>query len=200
MLLATAVMFLLGRQQPKLAQFEVLKNPRITTMADQRMLVVEGRGEPGVLAGKALGLLYRTFFKIKGAQLCPPRARWPQPPTTPGGEMVGIFGMPIPATVQGMPGITHKPGLSLSLTTWNYGEVAEILHVGPYSGEGPTVAALKRFIADSGYEIAGPHEEVYLKGPGLLGPGNPKKYYTIIRYQVKKAGGVPPADAAQTAG
>jgi hypothetical protein len=62
--------------------------------------------------------------------------------------------------------------------------VAEILHIGPYDRETPTIDRLKRFIATSGYSIIGEHEEEYLKGPGLLFRGSPKNFHTIIRYRV----------------
>ena len=50
----------------------------------------------------------------------------------------------------------------------------------------PTVEKLKSFVATNGYEIAGDHEEEYLKGPGMFSKGNPDEYYTILRYQVRK--------------
>ncbi len=68
---------------------------------------------------------------------------------------------------------------------WRYGTVAEILHVGSYATETPTIERLHQFIADQGYEIAGPHEEEYLKGPGMWGVKE-KDYLTIIRYQVRQ--------------
>ena len=74
----------------------------------------------------------------------------------------------------------------MTLTTWEYGDVAEMLHVGPYDREEPTIAKLKQFIKECGYEIVGEHEEEYLKGPGMFSKGNPDKYLTIIRYRVKK--------------
>jgi len=58
--------------------------------------------------------------------------------------------------------------------------VAQILHIGPYSEEGATVERLHKFIADSGYEIAGVHEEEYLTKPEA------KVQKTIIRYPIKK--------------
>jgi hypothetical protein len=116
-----------------------------------------------------------------------PLARWPKPLETPKAEWVGLYGLPVPETLEKLKEIPDMPGLTVSLTTWQYGEVAEIVHVGPYAAEAPTVEKLKAFIAASGYQIAGPHEEEYLRGPGMFGKGNPDKYYTIIRYQVKKA-------------
>jgi hypothetical protein len=41
-------------------------------------------------------------------------------------------------------------------------------------------------IADQGYEIAGPHEEEYLRGPGMLFAGDPEGYLTLIRYEVRR--------------
>ena len=84
---------------------------------------------------------------------------------------------------------------SLKLETWEYGEVAEILHIGSYATENPTVEKLHQFITESGYEIVGPHEEEYLKGPGMFGKGNPDKYQTIIRYPVARV--VPPEENIQ---
>jgi hypothetical protein len=75
--------------------------------------------------------------------------------------------------------------------------VAEILHVGRYDDEGPTIRRLLEFIKASGYSVAGEHEEEYLKGPGMFGPGNPEKYLTIIRYPVRRAND--PNDGDQTA-
>ncbi len=72
------------------------------------------------------------------------------------------------------------PDIPVRLERWEYGTVAQILHLGPYSEEGPTIERLCRFIKDSGYEIAGPHEEEYLTSPRA------KVRKTMIRYQVSK--------------
>jgi hypothetical protein len=94
--------------------------------------------------------------------------------------------MPVPENVAELPEYEAEPGLTIELTTWEYGEVAEILHIGPYDKEEPTIEKLHTFIEENGYKIVGLHEEEYLKGPGMFFKGNPEKYYTIIRYQVKK--------------
>ena len=77
-------------------------------------------------------------------------------------------------------------GLDVEITTWPYGDVVEMLHVGACDREEPTIAELTPFIQDCRCEIVGGHEEEYLKGPGLFSKGNPEKYLTIIRYRVKK--------------
>jgi effector-binding domain-containing protein len=76
--------------------------------------------------------------------------------------------------------------MNAHLATWEYGEVAEILHIGPYSREEPTIKRLIDFVMERGYSIAGLHEEEYVRGPTMTGPGEPEKYLTIIRYQVRK--------------
>jgi hypothetical protein len=174
---------------PKFEQVQYLTAPRIITKTDMKALVVEAIGDPNKTVGPAFGLLFKTFYNMKdrpkGHAMEAPRARWPKPLTTPKNEWIGIYAMPVPSMVTAMPDVKSKSGLRVELRDWRYGEVAEILHVGPYSKEEATVEKLRQFIAQNGYEICGAHEEEYLKGPGFL-PTNPEKYLTIIRYQVKK--------------
>ncbi len=63
------------------------------------------------------------------------------------------------------------------------GECAQILHLGPYSTEGPTVERLHVFIKDSGYELTGKHREIYLNDMRRTAP---EKLKTIIRQPVIK--------------
>lgn len=112
-----------------------------------------------------------------------PRARWSVAFDAKKEDWIGVYGLPVSDTVRELP--APKKDLQVKLTTWEYGTVAEILHIGPYSQETPTIEELKSFIAANGYEITGDHEEEYLKGPGLW-PTDPHKYYTIIRYRVQK--------------
>ncbi len=172
-----------------LSQYESLKEPKITTMKDQKMVVVEAKGDPNVVGHKAFGLLFKTYYKIKevpkGLKQQAPRARW-SGDINKKSEWVGRYAMPVPDQVAALPAVDVEPGYKIQLTTWEYGQVAEILHIGPYSKEMPTVEKLMKFIKDSGYKVIGYHEEEYLKGPGMFFKGNPEKYYTIIRYQIKK--------------
>ncbi len=72
--------------------------------------------------------------------------------------------MPVPEGTTVLPTVKLEPGITARLDTWEYGEVAEILHIGPYDREEPTIARLTAFIRDKGYSIIGDHEEEYLKG------------------------------------
>lgn len=163
------------------SSYAELKDPRISFKPHQKMLVVEMQGDPNVVAQQAFSQLFSAFFKIPGVKMAPPRARWQNPATDPRSEWIGLYALPLPETLAALP-----EGMEgARIETWKYGEVAEILHIGPYSAEGPTIERLHGFIASEGYRIAGPHEEEYLKSPGM-GNISPSDYQTIIRYPVSK--------------
>jgi len=171
----------------KLKEYEHLKEPGIRMMPRQKMIVVEVHGDPNVVGKDAVPTLYKTFFKlgIKGLKAPPAfRARWPKSLDTPKDQWIGIYGLPIPESVEKLP--TQKKDPKVKIEYWEYGEVAEILHIGSYSEELPAIERLHQFIEDNGYKIAGYHEEEYIKGPGMFFKGNPAKYQTIIRYPIKK--------------
>ncbi|MCK6562092.1 GyrI-like domain-containing protein [bacterium] len=187
-----AVTYYYMTQGPDLSKYEHLKNPQIVTAPDQKMIVVEAKGDPNVAGSKAFATLFQVYFKTKGTAKGPgqlaPRARWPLAWDTPKSEWLGLYAMPVPETTTELPSFEAPRELKVSLTTWEYGEVAEILHMGPYDKEQPTVARLMEFIKTQGYEVAGEHEEEYLKGPTMFSRGDPEKYATIIRYRVRKTG------------
>ena len=85
------------------------------------------------------------------------------------------------------PPTQSKGPLKAVVTTWAYGDVAEVLHVGPYSAEQRDIERLLAFITAQGYRVVGEHEEEYVKGPGMLFAGDPEQYLTIIRLRVEKA-------------
>lgn len=58
------------------------------------------------------------------------------------------------------------------------GVSAQILHIGPFSEEGPTIERVHRFIADSGHQRVGKHHEIYLSD---IRKADPKKWKTVIR-------------------
>ncbi|GAA4717926.1 GyrI-like domain-containing protein [Isoptericola chiayiensis] len=73
---------------------------------------------------------------------------------------------------------------AVRLESFGDGEAAQVLHVGPYSAEAPTVDALHAFVAASGLELTGRHHEIYLSDPRRVAP---ERLRTIIRQPV--AGG-----------
>ncbi len=176
---------------PSLEEVEHLKTPQILTMEPQKVLLVRAKGNPNVVGKKAFGRLMKSYFALKGVpkggpSFKPPRARWPVEADIPMEEWEGLYAMPVPDSVTEVVGGDVGDGLTVELATWAYGEVAQILHVGPWDEEVPTVDTLKAFLRSRGYEVSGLHEEEYLRGPGWLFAGNPKSYLTLVRYPVRK--------------
>jgi hypothetical protein len=64
------------------------------------------------------------------------------------------------------------------LVRWQEGLCAQVLHVGPYSAERPTIQRLHDFILEHGYRPTGRHHEIYLSDPSRTSPKNLK---TILR-------------------
>jgi hypothetical protein len=181
---------------PRLSDVAHLREPRLMTLPPLKVLLVTARGDPNTVGKKAFGRLMSTYFGLQGVPkggpaFRAPRARWPDAGGAPG-EWTGLYAMPVPDSITALPSKSAEDGLEVALTTWDYGDVAEILHVGPYSAEDATIGRLKAFIADQGHEIAGLHEEEYLRGPGMLFAGDPRSYLTLIRYPVRRKA-VPPA-------
>jgi hypothetical protein len=58
---------------------------------------------------------------------------------------------------------------------------AQVMHVGPYSAEAPTIARLHSFIRERGYFPRGRHHEIYLGDPRRASPDRLK---TIVRQPV----------------
>jgi hypothetical protein len=171
-------------------QFEHLKQPQISTKKDQKMLVVESKGDPNIIGGKAFGLLFQIYYRSpatpKGTLQSFPRARWPESLDTPKSEWIGLYALPVPDSMVQLPSYEPQQSIKASLAIWEYGEVAEILHLGPYTREDSTLNRLREFIRKEGYVIFGGHEEEYIVGPTTSAKGDPEKYVTIIRYRVRK--------------
>jgi len=69
----------------------------------------------------------------------------------------------------------------LRFETFVEGLSAQILHIGPFSEEGPTVEKLHRFILEQGCAITGKHHEIYLSD---IRRAAPEKWRTVVRQGV----------------
>lgn len=67
--------------------------------------------------------------------------------------------------------------------TFHEGLCAQIMHIGPYDAEGPTIARLHAFIAENGCEPWGKHHEIYMSDPRRSAP---EKWKTILRQPVRR--------------
>jgi len=66
----------------------------------------------------------------------------------------------------------------LRFETYGEGLSAQIMHIGPYSEERPTIARLHGYIHDGGHERRGRHHEIYIGDPRRT---RPDKLRTVIR-------------------
>jgi|SRR6185503_6754377 len=72
---------------------------------------------------------------------------------------------------------------NLRLESMEEGLCAQLLHIGPYSAEGPNILKLHAFINDNGYKLHGKHREIYLNDMRRTAP---EKLKTIIRQPITK--------------
>jgi len=69
----------------------------------------------------------------------------------------------------------------LRLAEFTEGPCAQVLHVGPYADERPTIDRLLAFIDGEGLRVSGKHHEIYLDDPTRTAP---EELRTILRYPV----------------
>jgi hypothetical protein len=175
---------------PDVSQFADLASPRLARLENQRMLVVDAVGDPNAVAGGAFKDLFAAYYAMPGMsrwQKPPaPRARWARPLDTAPAAWVGRYALPLPPEAAEAAPIRTGPGARVHVAVWEYGDVAEVLHVGPYSSEEADIIRLQNFVIASGRRIIGDHEEEYVRGPGMFFAGDPRRYLTIIRLRVSE--------------
>lgn len=163
------------------------KKPKIIEMPSQKMAVVSGKGAPDRVFSEVLSALYGAVYTLKFdlkkkglptfkvGKMC---ARYPDAHLVSKDDWTIIIGLPIPEDTVSLP--QKVPGMEVKIETWEYGTVAQVLHLGAYDQENVTIEGLHQFIEQNGYQIAGVHEEEYLTTPDAKVPK------TVIRYQVRK--------------
>jgi hypothetical protein len=62
------------------------------------------------------------------------------------------------------------------------GPSAQIMYIGPFSAEEPTIVKIHAHIQNGGHELNGKHHEIYLNNPATT---TPEKLKTIIRQPMK---------------
>ena len=62
--------------------------------------------------------------------------------------------------------------------------VVTLVHRGPYEELRNSYARILKYAKERGYTIESPTREVYIKGPGMIFRGNPKKYLTEIQLPI----------------
>jgi hypothetical protein len=71
----------------------------------------------------------------------------------------------------------------LRFAPYHEGLSVQILYLGPYDEEGPTIARMHAFAEEQGYELRGKHHEIYLSDPRRTAP---ERLKTVIRQPIAK--------------
>jgi hypothetical protein len=72
----------------------------------------------------------------------------------------------------------------LRFAEYEEGLSVQILYLGAYADEGPTIAAMHQHAIDQGYRLRGKHHEIYLGDPRRTAP---EKLKTVIRQPIEAA-------------
>ncbi|MCW4013469.1 MAG: GyrI-like domain-containing protein [Candidatus Bathyarchaeota archaeon] len=85
-----------------------------------------------------------------------------------------------------LPAIIEKRGEKVKevrLMEFDEGLSAQIMHIGPYSEETPTINRLHNWVTEQGYRLRDKHHEIYMSDPRRTAP---EKLKTIIRHPVTR--------------
>ena len=73
---------------------------------------------------------------------------------------------------------------NIRFETYHEGLAVQIMHIGPYAEEGPTIARMhSEYIPQNGFIENGKHHEVYISDPRRTAP---EKIKTVLRHPVRK--------------
>ena len=191
--------------RPSAKQFDVVDVP------EMNFLMVDGHGNPNIeqTYGEAVEALYAVAYKIKFMS----KKRLDQDYVVP--PLEGLWwALDMDAFVTGQKDdwdwtmmimqpkwITSEmfeegsalakkaknpPALpNMRLQNYHEGLSIQIMHLGPYDDEAPTLAILhNEFIPENNFTMSGKHHEIYLSDPRKV---KPEKLKTILRQPVKRS-------------
>ncbi len=189
------------------------RKPELVRVPEQSFLMIDGAGAPdGADAYRdALGALYTLAWTLRFAvkretgiahRVAPLEGLWWADDTAVFGTDARVTwrwtmmiaqpdevtpGRLAAARVEGARRHPNDALATVRLERFAEGLAAQVLHVGPYDAEGPTIAGLHAFIAERGYRFDGrreKHHEIYLGDPRRAAP---ERLRTIIRQPVVPA-------------
>ncbi len=182
--------------------------PEIVDVPEFKFLMVDGRGAPEASNDfqEAIGALYPLAYGAKFAlkksgietRVMPLEALWWTSSSgafAPGQlerwRWTAMIMQP-EAVTAGLidrvraDAMRKKPNPTLAkveLKAFREGPCAQVMHIGPYSAEKPTIEMLHAFIAAEGYKMTGKHHEIYLGDPRRAAP---EKLRTIVRQPITR--------------
>ncbi len=78
-----------------------------------------------------------------------------------------------------------KESGGIVIRTLEGGKCISLIHQGPYDELGRSYEKIIAYAKEKGCKISIPSREIYIKGPGMILKGNPKKYITEIQIMIE---------------
>lgn len=189
------------------------REPEIIRVPEIGFVMIDGHGDPNTSAeyADAIQALYSLSYTLKFAPQEGPRAAvsrrpleglwWADNIAEFSQERKGdwswtmMIAQPEDVTPERFEGAREDVGRKKDLPAlpktrlerFEEGPAAQILYIGPYSDEGPTIARLHAFIREHAYSFEGSrqkHHEIYLSDPRRSAP---ERWRTIIRQPFTEA-------------
>ena len=185
------------------------KNVVTVHVPRHQFLMIDGRGDPNVspLFQESIQALYALSFGLKFTLKKEKAVDYPVMPIEGlfSGEGVEWFkakrqdwrwtlmilqpGVVTKTWVERIRALTLEKGKApaaarVRFEPFREGRSVQIMHVGPYSAEGPTIARLHDYMRDHGWIPNGRHHEIYLGDPRRSAP---EKLRTVVRQPIRKA-------------
>ena len=191
------------------AEYVKPRRPVLVATKPARYLTVDGSGDPnGPQFGEKVGALYAMAWTIKMGKkrlgqdfnVAGLEGLWWCPGAKPGQWMVDgskaswrwklLIRMPefikercaVMAAELLVEKGKGKSVKAVKLERIAEGRCVQMLHVGPYAAEAPTMDAMLAFAKEQGLRFTGRHHEIYLSDPRRV---KPEKLKTILRHPVK---------------
>jgi hypothetical protein len=189
------------------ADYITPKTPFFVEIKRAAYLAIQGRGEPGgKLFTASIGALYNVAFTVKMTRKFagrdytvskleglwwvdnPKRLFMDEPPSAWNWKLMirtpdFITEKETAAAIEKLLA-KGKPRevANVSLEEITEGRCVQMLHLGPYDKERPTIAAMEAYAEENGMKFHGLHHEIYLSDPRRVAPA---KLRTILRHPVK---------------
>jgi len=187
------------------------RHPAIVEVPELSFLMIDGRGDPNSseayqdALGALYGIAYTLKFTLKKAEperdfkVAPLEGLWWADTEAPSMDALqadrdswnwtmmiavpdGVTAAEVAAAAEAAARRRPLPAAGrVRLERVAEGLAAQIMHVGPYSAEAPTIARLHAFVDAEGYELRGRHHEIYLGDPRRTAP---ERLKTVIRHPV----------------
>ena len=170
--------------------------PTIADMPSQKVVAVSIKGDPNKETPKVMKPLYGTAYTVRKIykelgnvfKVEKLRGRWPDKNMSLSKDKwTGEYALPVPNDVKELPELKDEKkvsGVDVKLTSWEYGKVGQILHVGSYTEEGSTIRKLHEYVKSQGYNVVpNSHEEIYLTDPTK---SSPDKMKTLLLCRLEK--------------